>query len=168
MSGTSWLRIGASSGALAVILGTFLAHGLRVPPEKLDEMPLKEQRETIRRMEVFDIGTRYQMYHALAMVAVGLAIAASPKPTPAWLNASGWAFLAGTVLFPGSLYALGLGGPKWLGMIAPFGGLSFIAGWVLMAVGTVDAGRSKLGGDVGSLLGAETGENARTERMLTP
>ena len=171
MNGATWLRIGAVSGAIVVILGTFLAHSLRVPPEEVDKLSRDRQIETIRRMEVFEIGTRYQMYHSLALVAVGLAILVSNSRKTAMLNAAGWAFLVGNVLFPGSLYLLGIGGPKWLGMIAPIGGLSFIVGWITLALAATGTGKTAEI-DVPRREMPDAGDfpayNANTETMLMP
>ncbi len=82
-------------------------------------------------LEVFEIGVRYQMFHALALIAVGLMGNAS---------AAGWCFLAGTVLFSGSLYAMSLTGAKWFGPITPLGGLLFLVGWVLVARAALSKG----------------------------
>lgn len=111
--------LGAVSAGLAVAAGAFGAHALRIrlPPDLL---------------AVFETGARYQMYHALALLAV--AWAASRWPTPA-LQAAGWCFVAGTVLFSGSLYLLSLTGVRWLGAVTPLGGLLLLAGWLLMAYG---------------------------------
>jgi uncharacterized membrane protein YgdD (TMEM256/DUF423 family) len=78
---------------------------------------------------VFEVGVRYQMYHALALLAV--AWASTQWPSPA-LNVGGWLFVAGTVLFSGSLYALALTGVRGLGAITPIGGLAFLAGWACL------------------------------------
>jgi uncharacterized membrane protein YgdD (TMEM256/DUF423 family) len=109
--------LGAGSAFIAVGLGAFAAHGLkaRLAPEMLS---------------AFEIGTRYQMYHALALLAVAWACTRWPG---AAVNASGWLFVAGTVLFSGSLYALSLSGVRWLGAITPFGGLALLAGWACLA-----------------------------------
>ena len=111
--------LGAVSAGLAVAAGAFGAHALRLrlPPDLL---------------AVFETGARYQMYHALALLAV--AWAASRWPTPV-MQAAGWCFVAGTVLFSGSLYLLSLTGVRWLGAVTPLGGLLFLAGWLLMAYG---------------------------------
>ena len=107
------------AGGLAVILGAFGAHGLK---SRLDPA----------HMEVFDVGVRYHMYHALALL--GLAGLLSRRPAERLLQAAGWLFLAGMVLFSGSLYLLTLTGIRALGMITPVGGLAFIAGWLSMAL----------------------------------
>jgi uncharacterized membrane protein YgdD (TMEM256/DUF423 family) len=105
------VAMGAINAAIAVAAGAFAAHGLR---ERLDA----------RALEVFETGARYQMYHALAMIAAGLVAAKAP----------GWVFQAGIVVFCGSLYALALTDVKVLGAITPLGGLAFLAGWIWLAV----------------------------------
>ena len=101
------------SAGMAVALGAFGAHGLRamVTPEML---------------AVFETGVRYQMYHALALVAIGLAFARLQGRAAA---AAAWLFVAGTVLFSGSLYVLTLTGTRWWGAVTPLGGVAFLAGW---------------------------------------
>lgn len=113
-----WLTIGALSGLLAVGFGAFGAHGLagKVPQEQLN---------------AFEIGARYHMYHALALLAV--AWLASREPA-ALISMAGWAFLAGTFLFSGSLYVLGLTGSRALVLVTPIGGVSFMIGWVCLLV----------------------------------
>jgi uncharacterized membrane protein YgdD (TMEM256/DUF423 family) len=113
----TFLLLGALSGAVAVAAGAFGAHGLkaRLSPDLL---------------AVFETGARYQMFHALALV--GAAWAADRFPGPA-ANAAGWLFVAGTVIFSGSLYALTLSGVRALGAITPIGGVAFIAGWLALA-----------------------------------
>jgi len=109
--------LGALSAGLAVALGAFAAHGLRgrLSPEAL---------------VTFETGARYHMYHALALLAVAWAAARWPGGTT---SAAGWLFVAGTVLFSGSLYLLAVTGVRALGAITPFGGLAFIAGWIALA-----------------------------------
>lgn len=109
--------LGSVSAFLAVALGAFGAHGLKdgLTPDML---------------AVFETGVRYQMYHALALLAVGWACTRWPGPLA---TASGWLFVAGTVIFSGSLYVLALSGVRWLGAITPLGGASFLAGWVCLA-----------------------------------
>jgi uncharacterized membrane protein YgdD (TMEM256/DUF423 family) len=117
MTWTIWIIIGSLAGALAVGFGAFGAHGLR---ERLDADALA----------VFDIAARYQMYHALALLAVGFLALRVDNLT---VRIAGCAFVLGIVLFSGSLYALALTGQRWLGMVTPVGGLSFIVGWVALA-----------------------------------
>ncbi|MBM4243764.1 MAG: DUF423 domain-containing protein [Deltaproteobacteria bacterium] len=118
------VALGAVLGGVAVAVGAFGAHGLqgRVSPEMLN---------------VFEVGVRYQMYHALALVLLGLFAGRGPSPTPIevppGVAPAAWLFLAGIVLFSGSLYALVLTGTRWLGAITPLGGVSFLAGWAMFA-----------------------------------
>ena len=109
--------IGSLSAFLAVALGAFAAHGLK---SRLEPAMLA----------TFETGVRYHMYHALALLAVGWACTRWPGTAA---NASGWLFIAGTVLFSGSLYALALTGTRSLGAITPFGGAAFLAGWLCLA-----------------------------------
>ena len=114
-----WLILGAVNGFLAVALGAFGAHGLH------DRLAASD------RLATWETAVSYQVYHGLALLAVGLLAArgvgfAGP--------ASGWCFLLGIVLFSGSLYALCLTQIKMLGAITPIGGMLFLAGWVLLAV----------------------------------
>ena len=122
-----FLLLGGVSGFIAVATGAFAAHGLRekLPPELL---------------ATFETGARYQMYHALALVLVGLLAARAPSGL---LAASGWLFAAGTVLFSGSLYLLAVTGARTLGAITPFGGLCFLAGWALLAASALRRGRAR-------------------------
>ncbi len=108
--------LGAISAGLGVAIGAFAAHGLR-------------GRITDEMLAVFETGARYQMYHALALLAVALASARWPGPA---LSGAGWCFVVGTILFSGSLYALSVTGVRVLGAITPLGGLAFLAGWILV------------------------------------
>lgn len=112
-----FFSLGCVSAALAVALGAFGAHGLR-------------SRLVPDMLAVFEIGVRYHMYHALALLAVALAHARWPSTA---LVAAGWLFVAGTIVFSGSLYGLSLSGQRWLGAITPLGGAAFIAGWLALA-----------------------------------
>jgi uncharacterized membrane protein YgdD (TMEM256/DUF423 family) len=115
----TFIAIGSLSAGLAVILGAFGAHALS---GRLDAAMLA----------IFETGVRYQMYHALALVLVGLFLA---RETTGGLAVwAGWLFVAGTVLFSGSLYVLSLSGVRWLGAVTPLGGLAFIAGWLCLAL----------------------------------
>jgi uncharacterized membrane protein YgdD (TMEM256/DUF423 family) len=109
--------LGAISAALAVALGAFAAHGLR-------------SRISADALTTFETGARYHIYHALALLAVAWACSRWPS---AWASAAGWLFVAGTVLFSGSLYLLAVTGVRALGAITPFGGLAFILGWLALA-----------------------------------
>jgi uncharacterized membrane protein YgdD (TMEM256/DUF423 family) len=112
------LVFGAASGFIAVAAGAFGAHALkaRLAPEML---------------AVFDTGARYQMYHALALLAAAWAASRWPGLPAA---AAGLCFAAGTVIFSGSLYLLAFTGVRGFGAITPFGGGLFLAGWLLLAV----------------------------------
>src|SRR5579859_6631171 len=115
--GRVFLAIGCLSAFLGVALGAFAAHGLK---SRLDA----------NMLAVFETGVRYQMYHALGLLAVGWAC----TRWPGWATtSSGWLFVAGTVLFSGSLYVLALSGVRWLGAITPLGGVAFLAGWGCLA-----------------------------------
>jgi uncharacterized membrane protein YgdD (TMEM256/DUF423 family) len=111
------------SAFIAVAAGAFGAHLLRtrLAPDVL---------------AVFETGARYQMYHALALFAVAWAASRWPGMP---VRTAGWLFVAGTVLFSGSLYLLALSGARWLGAITPIGGLCFLAGWALLAAGIAKA-----------------------------
>jgi len=111
--------VGCASAAVAVALGAFGAHGLR-------------SRLVPDMLTTFEIGVRYQMYHALALLAV--ALAHSRWPTPA-IALAGWLFIAGTLIFSGTLYVLAVSGQRWLGAITPLGGAALIAGWLALAWG---------------------------------
>jgi len=113
-----FFALGSVSAFVAVLLGAFAAHGLKT-------------RLSADMLATFEVGARYHMYHALALLAVSWAYARWPGSTAA---ASGWLFVAGTLLFSGSLYALSLTGVRWLGAITPFGGLAFLAGWLCLAL----------------------------------
>jgi uncharacterized membrane protein YgdD (TMEM256/DUF423 family) len=112
-----FLGLGAVSAGLAVALGAFAAHGLRarLSPEAL---------------QTFETGARYHMYHALALLAVAWAVTRWPGTA---VTAAGWLFIAGTLLFSGSLYLLALTGVRALGAITPIGGFAFILGWLALA-----------------------------------
>ncbi|MBI3972675.1 MAG: DUF423 domain-containing protein [Chloroflexi bacterium] len=108
--------LGAVFALLAVGLGAFGAHALR------DRLPAD-------LLAVFETGVRYHFYHALGLLAV--AYAANRWPV-GQTTAAGWLFVAGIVLFSGSLYLLAITGTRWLGAITPFGGLAFLAGWAAL------------------------------------
>src|SRR5438034_2758067 len=117
----AFISFGAVSAFLAVAAGAFGAHALRsrLAPDMLD---------------VFQTGATYQMYHALALVGVGLLLSRSSSDSSLFV-AAGWLFIAGSVLFSGSLYALALSGTSWVGAITPLGGVAFLLGWLALAVG---------------------------------
>lgn len=113
-----FLSIGAISGALAVMLGAFGAHGLK---DKLSDKMLTN----------YMTGVEYHFYHTFAILAVGLL---AMHVQPGLLPFSGWAFVIGIILFSGSLYIMALTGITKLGAITPIGGLAFIIGWILLAI----------------------------------
>lgn len=118
--------VGSLSACWAVAAGAFGAHALRarLAPDML---------------AVFETAARYQMYHALALIAVALVLGRVAAPHAA-LRAAGWLFLAGTVIFSGSLYLLSLTGTRWWGAVTPVGGVCFLAGWLALAVGLARGG----------------------------
>lgn len=110
------LITGAFLGGLGVAIGAFGAHAL------------KSTLELQGRVETFELAVKYEFYHALAILAIGLLY---PKNATTLT----WAFLSmlcGVILFSGSLYALSLSGATMLGMITPFGGVLLIIGWILL------------------------------------
>jgi uncharacterized membrane protein YgdD (TMEM256/DUF423 family) len=107
---------GALSAMFSVAAGAFGAHALKI-------------RLSTEMLGIFETGVRYQMYHALALLAVAWA---QTRWSGALVNMSGWLFIAGTFIFSGSLYLLSLTGEKWLGAITPLGGLAFLAGWLCL------------------------------------
>ena len=108
---------GSIAALIAVALGAFGAHALR-------------DRLTPDLLAVFETGVRYHFYHAFALLAAAYAASRWPEGTA---GIAGWLFIAGIVLFSGSLYLLALTGTRWLGAITPLGGLAFIAGWAALA-----------------------------------
>ena len=112
------LSAAAASGFLSVCLGAFAAHGLK-------------HHITAEALITWQTGVQYQMYHALALLAVGLLYRNAASKT---LKLAGLAFILGSFLFSGSLYALALGAPKMFGIITPLGGMSFLVGWIALLV----------------------------------
>jgi len=124
------IAIAAVLGGTAVAAGAFATHALR--PQLSD-----------RLLAVFETGARYQMYHALALLLVAL-VRSQGLGAPGLLTAAGWAFVAGTVVFSGSLYALALTGQTLLGAVAPVGGAVLMVGWGCLAVaGLLGAGETE-------------------------
>lgn len=118
-AGRGWLIAGSLLGAAAVAVGAFGAHGLA------DVLAAAGHADT------WETGARYAMYHALALVAVGLR--ASARRATTMLTAAGWSFLAGTLIFSGCLAALSLTGIRVLGAVVPIGGMLLIVGWLCLA-----------------------------------
>ena len=120
--------IAALAGASGVAIGAFGAHGL---PGYLGEIP-----ELAKRLEQFETGTRYHMYHAVALLALNCFPTEWPATAklPARLTFAAIAWLTGIVVFSGCLYALVLTGQAWLGAVVPIGGVAFIAGWISLGL----------------------------------
>jgi uncharacterized membrane protein YgdD (TMEM256/DUF423 family) len=114
------LIVASLFGASAVAAGAFGAHGLR-------------GNISDRALEIFETATRYQLTHALLMIAIALLMISLPEPPPS-LSIGAIAITVGMVLFCGSLYGLSLGAARWFGAIAPLGGTAFIVGWVCVAI----------------------------------
>jgi len=112
-----FLVLAAINGFLSVALGAFAAHGLS---GRLSEQLLN----------TFQTAVQYHMYHALALLGVG--VLSLHYPASGLLRASGLLLLAGILVFSGSLYILSLSGIRWLGAITPIGGLAFLAGWAAL------------------------------------
>jgi uncharacterized membrane protein YgdD (TMEM256/DUF423 family) len=112
-----FFALGALVGGLAVAAGAFGAHALRdhLAPERLVQ---------------YELAVRYQLYHALALLAVGWAAYRWPGAT---VHAAGWLFIVGIVIFCGTVYALAFGSPRLFGGMTPIGGLSLIIAWALLA-----------------------------------
>ncbi len=137
-----WIMIGAVLGGIGVTLGAFGAHML---PDYFRDKYQETEAKVIAGQEIpaptkyledFKTGVRYQMYQVLGILVVGLL--ARDRRSKA-LEIAGWLFVAATLLFSGALYVLTIGGPKFLGItwgiVAPFGGLAMIAGWIALACG---------------------------------
>ena len=116
----------AIAGFAGVALGAFAAHGLktRLAPEML---------------AVFETAVRYQMYHAFALLGAAWGWARWQRRE---FTLAGALFMAGILLFSGSLYGLALSGPRWLGPVTPVGGLAFLAGWLALGIGALRAPRA--------------------------
>jgi uncharacterized membrane protein YgdD (TMEM256/DUF423 family) len=112
-----FLTLGAFSGALAVMIGAFGAHGLK---DRLSE----------EMLAIYRTGVEYHFYHTLGLLAIGLV---ALHLRSGLLTAGGWSMAAGILIFSGSLYALSISGIRILGAITPIGGILFIAGWLLLA-----------------------------------
>ncbi|HEX3725098.1 MAG TPA: DUF423 domain-containing protein [Pirellulales bacterium] len=117
MAGRFWIACGAISAAIAVGAGAIGAHLLKA---SLSEAEL----------QTFEVAVRYQMFHALGLVAIGLLVG---RANPRWLMAAGIALALGTVLFSGGIYGWLLTGFKPLIHIVPLGGMAWIVGWLLVA-----------------------------------
>lgn len=117
LTGWGWVATGAVGAALAVAAGAFGAHGL-------------QQRLDARGLQLWETAAKYLMYGALGVVLVGLAAVQAPA---AGFGRAAWALAAGTLVFSGTVAALALGGPRWLGAVTPLGGTAMIVGLLLLA-----------------------------------
>ncbi len=113
-----FIALGSLFALAAVALGAFGAHGLKA-------------RLSAQMLGVYQTGVQYHFYHSLGLVLVGIACFHLPESGP--LRAAGWLMVAGVLVFSGSLYALSLGAPRWLGALAPIGGLAFLLAWAAFA-----------------------------------
>ncbi|HWV37739.1 MAG TPA: DUF423 domain-containing protein [Vulgatibacter sp.] len=119
-----WLALGACNALVSVAAGAFGAHGLRA-------------RVSEDLLAVFETGARYQMYHALGLLALGLFVRSGAASGIA--TAAGWSMFGGIVVFSGSLYALALSGIRGFGAVTPIGGVAFLVGWGLFAAAAIAA-----------------------------
>ena len=118
---SGWFATGAVFAGLGVGLGAFGAHMLK-------------SRLNAEMLAVFETGVRYQMYHALGLLAVAWAASRFEHPL---VHVAGWSFVIGIALFSGSLYLMTLTGTRWVGAITPLGGAAFILGWVALALAAI-------------------------------
>lgn len=121
MHWTTWMAFGAFFSGLGVGFGAFGAHALkaRLNPDMLN---------------VFEVGVRYQMYHALTLLAVGLL---ASRLEHMGIKIAGASFIFGILIFSGSLYALAMTGQRSLGAITPIGGVFFLIGWISLTVALI-------------------------------
>jgi uncharacterized membrane protein YgdD (TMEM256/DUF423 family) len=112
----SWIFLGALLGAVSVIAGAFGAHALAARLEP-------------RELALWETAARYLMYGAFALILAGL----YGKQTARSLDGAGWCLLAGSLIFSGTVFALALGSPRWLGAVTPIGGTLLILGFLLFA-----------------------------------
>lgn len=113
----NWIVLGALGGALSVAAGAFGAHGLaaRLGP---------------RELQLWETAARYLMYGSFALVLVGLFGTQAPRRG---IDGAGWCLLVGSLIFSGTVFALALGGPRWLGAVTPIGGTLLIVGFLIFA-----------------------------------
>lgn len=121
----TFFGIGAALAFVGVALGAMGAHAL-------------SHRLAADRLAIYEIAVRYQMYHALALLAVSWAVGRFPGGA---VTAAGWLFVAGVLIFSGTLYGLAFGAPRWLGAVTPIGGLCFLAGWAALVFTAIRANR---------------------------
>ncbi len=116
-----FMLVGIAFAFSGVAAGAFGAHALK-------------QKLTVEMLNVFEVGVRYQMYHALALILAGILYSMYPHSL---IAVSGWVFVAGTILFSGSLYILALSGIRAWGAVTPIGGVLLLIGWGLLALGVI-------------------------------
>ncbi|MBC7661531.1 MAG: DUF423 domain-containing protein [Chitinophagaceae bacterium] len=121
MNWTLWTAFGSFFAALGVGFGAFGAHALK------SRLPIED-------LAIFEVGVRYQMYHALALLFVGFL---ASKMDSSLIKIAGWLFVAGIVLFSGSLYTLVFTGVRTWGAVTPIGGLAFIVAWLLVGIAVI-------------------------------
>lgn len=138
--------IGGVLAGLGVILGAYAAHGL---DQQLVGIYGEETREVAgqtipaaqKYLTDFRTGVTYQMYHSLGLIAVGVVSFLRPGKS---LQVAAWCFMLGILLFSGALYVIALKGPHWMGvrwgLVAAFGGVSYIIGWLAFAIGACPCG----------------------------
>jgi uncharacterized membrane protein YgdD (TMEM256/DUF423 family) len=127
----AWLLVGAVLGALAVACGAFGAHGLKSAFQSPAIQRELGEQEIAAKLANWETASRYAMYHALALLAVGFLSVRNPTRT---VHLAGFAFTAGTIIFSGCLDVLVLTGQRWLGAVVPIGGVLLIVGWILLAI----------------------------------
>jgi uncharacterized membrane protein YgdD (TMEM256/DUF423 family) len=113
------MTAGALLMLLAVILGAFGAHALQALL-------------TPKQLASYQTGVTYHLFHALGLVVLGV-VAQVTRPSP-WIGRAGVLLIVGILLFSGSIYAMACGAPRWLGMVAPLGGTSFMLGWIALGM----------------------------------
>lgn len=126
-TGAIFVSLGAFNAALAVALGAVASHVLR-------------GRLSAGMMDIYHVGNQFQIYHALGLILIGLAVMQMPGSSA--LRWAGWMMLAGILIFCGALYVLSLTGWTWAAYFAPFGGTAFILAWVLLGIGAWPRGGS--------------------------
>lgn len=117
-----FMLLGGINAMLAVILGAFGAHALKM-------------RLSMDLQTVYQTGVQYHFYHALGLLAVG--VIAHQFPPSLWIKTAGWLMFAGILLFSGSLYILSLTSLRWLGAVTPFGGMALILAWLALLMGII-------------------------------
>ena len=115
----TFLILGSINAFLSVALGAFGAHGLK---SRLSE----------EMMQIYQTAVQYHMFHSVGLLLVG--IVAQWMTNSSLLNWAGWSMAVGILLFSGSLYLMSVTGMRWLGAVTPFGGVAFLAGWLLLVL----------------------------------